>query len=415
MIYLLLFFLPGLVFLLNSFNKKGISEFIAYIIGFSLSFYIVLIWLIKPLNIPLTGLTYLILIASILFLIINVRIASFEKVGFGKSEIIILVAFIMLFALRLLPMFLQIAPPGSDISAPAYIARLIYDLDRLPNSTEVISHIPEHGVYSAGLPLVSSLVSLTSNLPVFRSIFIFSCLAYVFLTLGLYIFLLKFFDKEMAAVSAIAAGFFAVNTSPNTMLALFFILISLSLIFDLNKSFSRDKLAFLLITLIAALLTQPLALISFSALLIPSAFAFALLIISFNNIFVKTLPFFLVIGIFLYIFYLYVSVSMCSVTKADIDAFAWIDHTIGKNALFEVNYSDAGVWLPAIIGRNILIVEEKLSRNEKPLIRKRQASYIYIGSKAIGPSGIKKEALEKAPWKFRRIYSNDGAQVWKVL
>jgi hypothetical protein len=126
-----------------------------------------------------------------------------------------------------------------------------------------------------------------------------------------------------------------------------------------------------------------------------------------------------IIGVSFYgIFYVYNSVSMCSVTREDLDAFKWIDNTLSKDALFANNYGDAGVWIPAIIYRRIthphsfqVLTERSTEEASKGL----KADYIYIGSKAVYGVDYRKEDLEKAPSRYKLIYTNDGAQVWKIL
>ena len=46
---------------------------------------------------------------------------------------------------------------------------------------------------------------------------------------------------------------------------------------------------------------------------------------------------------------------------------------------------------------------------------KLKPAYIYIGSKAVGPIDIKPLDLDYSHRKYRRIYSNGSAQVWKIL
>jgi hypothetical protein len=128
---------------------------------------------------------------------------------------------------------------------------------------------------------------------------------------------------------------------------------------------------------------------------------------------------FSIIGLSFYCaFYLYNSISMSPVTSADMDAFKWIDREIGKKAVFGNNYGDAGLWIPAIIGRTIMDPHSEPVNYEelKARLRRYSADYIYIGSKAVyGNIQYKKEDLQKYPLKYKLIYINDGAQVWKIL
>jgi hypothetical protein len=128
---------------------------------------------------------------------------------------------------------------------------------------------------------------------------------------------------------------------------------------------------------------------------------------------------FSIIGLSFYCaFYLYNSISMSPMTRTDMDAFKWIDREIGKKAVIGNNYGDAGLWIPAIIGRTIMNPHSEPVNYEelKAHLRWYSTDYIYIGSKAVyGDIQYKKEDLQRDPLKYKLIYINDGAQVWKVL
>lgn len=116
-------------------------------------------------------------------------------------------------------------------------------------------------------------------------------------------------------------------------------------------------------------------------------------------------------------FYLYGSFSMCPVTRSDMDAFKWMDTVLNKQAVIENNYGDAGIWIPAVDGMTITnphiipAYRKELYGNLMQL----EPAYIYIGSKAVYPVDIKAQDLEDHYRKYRRVYSNGEAQVWKIL
>lgn len=69
-----LFVLPGILLVLSrSFSKKGLSEIVVRCIGFSLSFFIVFPWLIKPFGISLLGSVYAVFILSVLIAAFNYK------------------------------------------------------------------------------------------------------------------------------------------------------------------------------------------------------------------------------------------------------------------------------------------------------------------------------------------------------
>jgi hypothetical protein len=126
----------------------------------------------------------------------------------------------------------------------------------------------------------------------------------------------------------------------------------------------------------------------------------------------------IILGLVFYsAFYLYNSFSMCSVTRADMDAFRWMDNMVSKTAVIQNNYGDAGLWIPAIIGRTITHPHSEPVNSEELAagLSKLKAGYVYIGSKAVYDISYRKEDLEKDPSRYRLIYNDDGAQVWKIL
>lgn len=469
-----------------------------------------------------------------------------------KNEAAILLLLLIVTLLRLVPVLLQQAPAGADMSMHSYIARLIFDNDKIPDTYEPLLPVSNFGAYPSGFPVLVALISLLGRVLVFKAALFLSCISHALITFGLYVFLLNFFDKKTAMLSSVLTSF--LTRSPQwiirwggnpTVLALFFLILAFALIIEIKKEKELMNMIFASLALAAAYLTHPIIflaggiiiavyymffinkrnygmttafqlvacvliflspclmsakltitksaieyargwqnfdiksviydliagipfiimsvygffvswkerskeffvfalvalviclliinyrfwLIPFSYLLYPGRVAL-LMIIPFS-VFVaplaKTNAFrngalsvaLIAVGVTFYtVFYVYNSVSMCSVTQADLSAFKWIDNTISRSSVFANNYGDAGLWIPAIIGRRItnphsfqLLTEQSIE--EKPVGLK--ADYVYIGSKVVYDNAYKKEALEKKPWKYRLIYVNDGAQVWKIL
>ena len=552
--HVFLFFIPGILLIFSkAFNKKPLTEFLIYVVGLSLSFFVVLPWFMKYLNVPLMLSAYLVFIFSSVLMVINRKRIDLKHLNADRQEIILIGIFLLVLLLRCLPMFFQIAPVGADMSMHSYIARLIYDNDGIPNSYRPLLPISNFGAYPAGFPTLSALISLLCDCPVYRSSLFMSCLTHALICFGLYILLLRFFNKNTAAATSIAATF--LTRSPQwiirwggnpTVLALFFFIIAFSLIMELKEKPSWPKVVFASLSLAAVLITHsiifyvggiilaiyfllsikdykyvyptaaclfvlmlifllpylanlkftlskstiestrawqiidarsimydlaagsPFLLLSllglpillkknrqlaftflsitavlivltmnfrfwfmpFSYLLYPGRVALALIIplaifasLAISKIMTiqkkALLIAFSLIGLSFYCaFYLYNSISMCAVTQADLEAFRWMDNTIGKRAVIGNNYGDAGLWIPAIIGRTIMDPHSEPVNSEelKAHLRRYSADYIYIGSKVVyGNIQYKKEELQKDPLKYKLVYINDGAQVWKVL
>ena len=486
-------------------------------------------------------------------MVINIKRIDLKHLNADRQEIFLMVIFLIVLLLRCLPMFFQIAPAGADMSMHSYIARLIYDNDGIPSSYRPLLPISNFGAYPTGFPTLSALTSLLCDCPVYRSGLLLSCITHALICFGLFALLLRFFDRNTAAATSIAAAF--LTRSPQwvirwggnpTVLALFFFIIAFSLIIELKEKPSWLMVIFASLSLAAVLITHSIIfyaggmilavyflmslkdykyvyptaaclIIFMLVLLLPYlanlkfslsksaiestrawqlidarsvvydlvagipfllfsifglplllkknrqvAFTFllitAVLIVLIMNFRFWFMPFsyllypgrvaltliipmavfaapaiskiitiqkktlllaFSIVGMSFYcVFYLYNSISMSPVTRTDMAAFKWIDREIGKKAVFGNNYGDAGLWIPAIIGRTIMDPHsEPLHYEElKARLRRYSADYIYIGSKAVyGNIQYKKEALQKDPLKYKLVYINDGAQVWKVL
>ena len=499
-----LFFIPGILLIFSrSFNKKTLTEFLVYVVGLSLSFFVVMPWFAKYLNVPLMLSAYLVFIFSAIIMGINIKRIDLKHLNADRQEMVLMGIFLLVLLLRCLPMFFQIAPAGADMSMHSYIARLIYDNDGIPSSYRPILPISNFGAYPAGFPTLSALISLLYDCPVYRSGLLMSCLTHALICFGLFVLLLRFFDRNTAAATSIAATF--LTRSPQwiirwggnpTVLALFFFLLAFSLIIELKEKFSWLKMISASLALAAVLITHSIVfylggiilavyflvsikdykniyatavclficmlvfllpylvnlkftitksaiestrawqlidarsvmydLIAGIPFLIISAFSLPVLFKKNSNSAARMIAakkkhfliIFLTIGLIYYcVFYLYNSISMCSVTQADLNTFKWMDDTLNNKAVIRNNFGDAGLWIPAIIGRAITNpYSEPVNLEElKAGLAKLRAGYIYIGSKVVNGVDYKKEDLEKKPWKYRIVYNTDGAQVWKIL
>jgi hypothetical protein len=368
-----------------------------------------------------------------------------KGIKLDRGEIVIAGIFLLIVLLRCLPMFFQIAPAGGEMSMHSYIARLICDNDGIPSSYEPILPISRLGFSSSGFPILSALISMLGDLPVYRSSLLMACLSHAFICFGFYIFLLKFFGRNTSAAISIAATFLTrdpqwmVRWGGNSeVLALFFFTVAVSLVIGSKKDISWPEAALASMALAAALITYSNVLHIGGAALwssidaksvmfdliagIPFIASLVFVATSAEKIFAPRNKYLLIVlitigSIYYGGFYLFNSASMCSVTRSDMDAFRWMSAVLNKRAVVVNNYGDAGIWIPSVVGMTItnpyidLAYKEELDAN----LLKLKPDYIYIGSKAVYPVEIKSQDLEKNPGRYRRVYSNGAAQVWKIL
>jgi len=113
------------------------------------------------------------------------------------------------------------------------------------------------------------------------------------------------------------------------------------------------------------------------------------------------------------------SASLSSITQDDINAFHWIsDHTTIID-VFDNNYGDAGIWIPAIAYRKVIANDaspydfDELEKGVKHLT----PSYVYIGSKTVYPDPdamfFFADMLKKSP-NHELVYSSGNALVYKI-
>jgi len=108
-----------------------------------------------------------------------------------------------------------------------------------------------------------------------------------------------------------------------------------------------------------------------------------------------------------------------SVTQNDINAFNWIKTNTPKDSVFGNNYGDAGIWIPAIAERKV-VVNDSGMENLDELVQLQvnkilNTSYLYIGDKSVYKEAIEfTESKANADPKYIRVYSSGGAVVYKI-
>jgi hypothetical protein len=550
-VFLLTFIIPGILLVLSGpFRKKGLAEFLVYAVGLSLAYSIVFAWYAKFFHTHLALSFYLTTAACLIVLAVKYKTIVERFRSIDRSEIFTLAAFAGVMLLRLMPMFLQLAPAGADMSMHAYITRLIIGHNGIPNSYEPLLPIAHFGSYPAGFPTLCALITLLGGLSVQTSCMLMTCVTHALITFGLYVLLLRYFNGKTSALTAIAATFLTrdpqwmIRWGGNpTVLALFFFVLAFALIIEQKEGYSTAKAAFAALALSATLLTHSIIfyigtivlltyfvatfmtykdafktagaiLIAGAALILPYAINVKFNITGSALDYVRTwqavdaksvmydliggIPFILtslygfyllfkkdrptsrsflmiyfvvlllianykfwllpmsyllypgrgalfliipmsifaapaIIGLykrsgtitalailiglsFFSAYYIYNSVSQCSVTDADIAAFKWIDENAPENAVFMNNYGDAGLWIPAIAGRTIKDPQtEPVNMEElRAGTAKLKAGYVYIGSKKVYGCAFNSKDLAASPGRFKLLYDK-GAQVWKVI
>jgi len=261
---ILVFIMPGILILfIPAFKKIDLITLIAYILGISMSFWIVSFWFLKYLPINLTNFFILIslitLLATTYFLI---KKSIPYKITLKKYNFILIILFLFVIALRLIPIFYNTSSAGADMSVHTYVTQLIVNANGVPNNYHPILMINKFNSYPVGFPTISALISIVGNTPGFKGVFVFDCLTYAFFTLFLFVFLKRFISWEFAFISSVGFTFFTANpqsfsfsggTPTIFALALFIFFISL---LDRTENNNKWIIFFSAISLASVLLTH---------------------------------------------------------------------------------------------------------------------------------------------------------------
>ncbi|MBU3941352.1 MAG: hypothetical protein KKF74_00375, partial [Nanoarchaeota archaeon] len=205
---IIIFIFPGiLIFYLKYFKKIGLSEIIVYTIGISLSFWICAFWILRFIKIPFTILFYAVFAACFGCVLYCAYFKKSSNIKIDYKEIIIIAVFIIVLLLYASIMRNQIVAAGADMSMHTYISRLIYETNGFPLTYQPILPINHFGAYSTGFQSLSALISLISNLPVYRSTLLMTGFTYFFFVLCLYAFLRMFYNRWVSITASVIISF----------------------------------------------------------------------------------------------------------------------------------------------------------------------------------------------------------------
>jgi len=210
---MIVFFVPGFLILFFVFSKEiDFSELLIYIIGLSLSYWMVFFWLLK--YVPISFSNFIILSSVVSFIIgIYFLVKKNEpyKISFSKKTLLLIAVFIFIGFLRFAPYIQLIAPTGADMSWHSTLTQLIVNKNGVPDNYYPALNIDTFNSFPSGFHTISAAISILGNLPGYKGAFIVTCLTYLVLSLFLYLLLKKFTSWPFALASAIAFSFFTLT------------------------------------------------------------------------------------------------------------------------------------------------------------------------------------------------------------
>lgn len=234
---LLLIVFPGALLMSSrSLRLRYLSDLIPVVMGVSMAFWVVSFWFLPYLKLPLSWWAAGTIVSAAVWFGIHLwRAQESTLINLDRAEIIALILLLVAAVLRW-SFFWRwpLAPAGADMSMHSYMAALIMAQDTVPSSHRPLLPIDGFGAYPAGFQVLTALISLVGDLPVFRSALLMEVITLGFLTFAFYSFLRLLWDRQTSAMVALLVTFLPWNPQSfiqwggdPTLLALAFCVMSL--------------------------------------------------------------------------------------------------------------------------------------------------------------------------------------------
>jgi len=193
-VFLLIF--PGLlIFSAVNKSKSHFVDLVSYSIFISVAYWIVGFSFLKFIPLQITTFRDYSLYASLALVCIGIWKKQIPKITFHFDDVIWLAIFGISTFLFLNIYPNQIVAPGADMATHAYTARVIADANKFPSTHEPIVPINSFGFAPYGLEALSALISLSNQIPAYRSALVVSLLVYPFMAVALFLFLKNYFSS----------------------------------------------------------------------------------------------------------------------------------------------------------------------------------------------------------------------------
>jgi hypothetical protein len=234
---LLLIVFPGALLISSrSLRLRYLSDLIPVVMGVSMAFWVVSFWFLPYLKLPLSWWAAGTIVSATVGLGIGLwRSQESTLIDLDREEIIALILLLVAVVLRW-SFFWRwpLAPAGADMSMHSYMAALIMAHDTVPSSHRPLLPIDGFGAYPAGFQVLTALIALVGDLPVFRSALLMEVITLSFLTFAFYSVLRTLWDRQTSAMVALLVTFLPWNPQrfiqwggDPTLLALAFCVMSL--------------------------------------------------------------------------------------------------------------------------------------------------------------------------------------------
>ncbi|MFQ5911830.1 MAG: hypothetical protein ACE5JS_01455 [Nitrospinota bacterium] len=202
---------PGflLLFLRPPVERWGAAEFLSYMIGSSLAFWVVSFWLYPWLGLSLSSFSVAILgLALALVLVARWARWPIHSPQCDLKETLVCLILLSVLGLRFIPLLAQqVAPAGGDMSMHGYIARLIAEHNGTPSSYEPLFPFRPFANNAPGYHTLVALWTVLAGVPIHRSALLWAGISHAMVTFALYAFLRRSFSAGPALGAALFASF----------------------------------------------------------------------------------------------------------------------------------------------------------------------------------------------------------------
>lgn len=107
------------------------------------------------------------------------------------------------------------------------------------------------------------------------------------------------------------------------------------------------------------------------------------------------------------------------VTREDIAAMAWLAQNTPQDAIIRNNYSDAGLWIPAMANRQITLYHTNPIDMDALTIHAGRETYVYVGNKTLTgepqTDPVNRADLDQSPDRYTLVYQNNKAAIYQII
>ncbi len=186
---------PGILWANRPAQRKGedFGQRLAFALGASTAFWLVLFWFLKLFSAPFVPVTYGVLWGVLAAAILQILIPVAEgEEKLQRKELLLGAGLLGTVLLRLIPAWSQLCAPGADMSMHTYLAALTVNQHGVPDSFAPILPFGGVAAYAPGFHCLMALAETVGGCGPLQAGLFVSCWTYGLLGLAVFVFLRRF-------------------------------------------------------------------------------------------------------------------------------------------------------------------------------------------------------------------------------